>query len=41
MRAITKVRKSWAINPKTRIVPNKKRELSDKELKKILKEEDF
>lgn len=34
-------RKTWAINPKTRIVPNKKRALSDKEIKEILRNEDF
>lgn len=36
-------RKTWEINPKTRIVPNKKRDikLTKKEIAKILKEEDF
>ena len=38
-------RKTWAINPKTRIVPNKKKKnnklFTDKELKKFHQEEDF
>jgi hypothetical protein len=36
-------RRTWAINPKTRIVPNKKkdRKLSNKELNKFREEEDF
>jgi hypothetical protein len=42
---IIKVRKLWAINPKTRIVPNKKKKndklFTDKELKKFREEEDF
>jgi len=42
---IRKVRRTWAINPKTRIVPSKKakniNDLSAKEIRKFLKEEDF
>jgi len=41
---IVKERKTWEINPKTRVVPNKKKSdrlFSDKEIKKFLKEEDF
>lgn len=34
-------RQTWAINPKTRIVPNKKRLFTDKELRKLRSEEDF
>jgi len=40
-----KLRKIWKINPKTRIVPNKKRKstakLSQKEIQRIRLEEDF
>jgi glucan biosynthesis protein len=40
-----KIRKSWSINPKTKIVPNKKkkynRAFTKIELQKILKKEDF
>jgi hypothetical protein len=38
-----KIRRKWAINPKTRVIPNKKkdRKFTDKELKKIHQEEDF
>jgi len=38
---IIKTRRIWAINPKTRIVPNKKRLFTDKELRKLRSEEDF
>lgn len=38
-------RKTWTINPKTRVVPNKKKQnnklFTDKELKKFLQGEDF
>jgi len=36
-------RKIWLINPKTKVVPNKKkdRKFTDKELKKFKEEEDF
>lgn len=38
-------RRTWAINPKTRVVPNKKKKndklFTDKELKKFRNEEDF
>jgi hypothetical protein len=38
-------RKTWEINPKTRIVPNKKKKneklFTDKELKKFREEEDY
>jgi hypothetical protein len=39
-----KVRKYWGINPKTRVVENKKkynRAITKQELNKIRKEEDF
>jgi len=36
-----KQRKTWAINPKTRVVPNKKKLFTEKELSKIRLEEDF
>lgn len=39
-----KQRKTWDINPQTKIIPNKKRrltKLSPQELKKIKQEEDF
>lgn len=37
-----KVRKGWIVNPKTRVVPNKKRkELTKIEVERIRKQEDF
>ena len=38
---IIKERKTWKINPKSRIVPNKKKLFTDKELRKLRQEEDF
>lgn len=36
-------RKRWEINPKTRIISNKKKDrlFSDKEIRKMMREEDF
>jgi hypothetical protein len=40
----SKERRTWAINPKTRVIPNKKKritKLSPRDLKRIKQEEDF
>jgi L-lactate utilization protein LutB len=35
------IRRTWTINPKTKVKGDEREELTKKEIKKILKEEDF